>query len=144
MPNWLTAADFLWPVIFPSGVQRTLSLFYRPYTRSQSEAAIRAKHSEIIQSSFLKDKLGRVETLTDPKELTDVMARETELLRGHGEVSLLGMVTVSARSLDELEAAITTVHAAATQASMDLRRVAGQQLQAFTAAALPLGIQVVA
>ena len=45
------AADVLWPVIFPSGVQRTLSLFYRPYTRAQSEAAIRAKHSEIIQSA---------------------------------------------------------------------------------------------
>ena len=44
-------ADFLWPVIFPPGVQRTLSLFYRPYTRAQSEAAIRAKHSEIIQSA---------------------------------------------------------------------------------------------
>ena len=143
-PNGQAAADFLWPVIFPSGIQRTLSLFYRPFTRAQSEAAIRAKHSEIIQSSFLKDKLGRVETLTDSKELTDVLARETELLRGHGEVSLLGMVTVSAGSLDELEAAITSVHAAATQASMDLRRVAGQQLQAFTAAALPLGIQVVA
>jgi hypothetical protein len=35
------------------------------------------------------------------------------------------------------------VHAAATQASMDVRRLYGQQLQAFTAAALPLGIQVV-
>jgi hypothetical protein len=53
------------------------------------------------------------------------------------------MVTVSARSLDDLDAAITTVHAAATQAGLDLRRVYGQQLQAFTAAALPLGIPVV-
>ena len=142
-PNGRTAADFLWPVIFPSGVQRTLSLFYRPYTRSQSEAAIRAKHSEIIQSSFLKDKLGRVETLTDSKEMTDVLTREGELLAGHGEVGLLGMVTVSASTLDDLEAAVTSVHAAATAASMDLRRVHGQQMQAFTAAALPLGIPVV-
>ncbi len=142
-PNGQAAADFLWPVIFPSGVQRTLSLFYRPYTRAQSEAAIRAKHSEILQSSWLKDKLGRVETLTDSKEMTDVLDRESELLHGHGEVSLLGMVTVSATSLDDLEAAVTTVHAAATQASMDLRRLHGQQWQAFTAAALPLGIQVV-
>jgi hypothetical protein len=142
-PNGQAAADFLWPVIFPSGVQRTLSLFYRPYTRAQSEAAIRAKHSEIIQSSWLKDKLGRVETLTDSKEMTDVLDRESELLHGHGEVALLGMVTVSAVTLDALEAAVTTVHSAATQASMDLRRLHGQQWQAFTAAALPLGIQVV-
>jgi hypothetical protein len=143
-PTGRAAADFLWPVIFPGGVQRTLSLFYRPFTRAQSESAIRAKHSEIIQSSWLKDKLGRVETLADSKELTDVMARESELLEGHGEVGMLGMVTVSAPTLDQLEAAVTTVHASATQASVDLRRVTGQQLQAFTAAALPLGILVVA
>jgi hypothetical protein len=133
----------LWPIVFPPGVQRTLSLFYKPYTRAQSETAIRAKHSEIIQSSWLKDKLGRVETLADSKELDDVMSRESELLAGHGEVGLLGMITVTAPTLDDLEAAVTSVHAAATQASLDLRRVYGQQLQAFTVAALPLGIPVV-
>ena len=142
-PTGRAAADFLWPVIFPGGVQRTLSLFYRPFTRAQSESAIRAKHSEIIQSSWLKDKLGRVETLADSKELDDVMARESELLAGHGEVGLLGMITVSARTLEDLDAAVTSVHAAGTQAGLDLRRVHGQQLQAFTAAALPLGIPVV-
>jgi len=142
-PNGHVAADVLWPVIFPSGVNRTLSIFYQPFTRAQSESAIRAKHSEIVQSSWLKDKLGRIETLTDSKELDDVLAREAELLQGHGEVAILGMVTVTATTRDELEAAVATVHAAATQASLDLRRVYGQQLQAFTAAALPLGIEVV-
>jgi hypothetical protein len=144
--EWPTShvpADVLWPIVFPPGVHRTLSLFYRPYTRAQSESAIRAKHSEIIQSSWLKDKLGRVETLADSKELDDVLIREGELLAGHGEVGLLGMVTVSAPTQDVLDAAVTTVHAAATQAGLDLRRVYGQQLQAFTAAALPLGIPVV-
>ena len=54
------------------------------------------------------------------------------------------MITVTADSRDALEAAVTAIHAAATQASLDLRRVYGQQLQAFTAAALPLGIEVIA
>jgi hypothetical protein len=142
-PRAHVAADVLWPIVFPSGVQRTLSLFYRPFTRVQSEAAIRAKHSEIIQSSWLKHKLGRVETLADSKELDDVLARESELLAGHGEVGLVGMITVTAASLADLDDAVSTVHAAATQASMDVRRLYGQQLQAFTAAALPLGTQVV-
>jgi len=53
------------------------------------------------------------------------------------------MVTVTATTLEALAAAVTTVHAAATQAAPDLRRVYRQQLQAFTAAALPLGIPVV-
>jgi hypothetical protein len=142
-PNTHVAADVLWPVVFPPGVHRTLSLFYRPYTRAQSQSAIRAKHSEIIQSSWLKDKLGRVETLTDSKELDDVLARESELLAGHGEVGLLGLITVTAASQDQLVDAVTSIHAAGTQAGLDLRRVYGQQLQAFTAAALPLGIAVV-
>lgn len=141
-PRAHVAADVLWPVIFPSGINRTLSLFYKPYTRAQSESAIRAKHSEIVQSSWLKDKLGRVETLADSKELDDVLTRESELLAGHAEVGLVGMITVSAGSLDALEADVTAIHAAATQASLDVRRLYGQQLQAFTAAALPLGVEV--
>ena len=143
-PRAHVAADVLWPVIFPSGVNRTLSLFYKPFTRAQSESAIRAKHSEIVQSSWLKDKLGRIETLADSKELDDVLIRESELLAGHAEVGLVGMITVTASTLDALDADVTTIHAAATQASLDLRRVYGQQLQAFTAAALPLGIEVIA
>jgi hypothetical protein len=143
-PRAHVAADVLWPVIFPSGVHRTLSLLYKPFTRAQSERAIRAKHSEIVQSSWLKDKLGRIETLADSKELDDVLAREAELLAGHAEVGLVGMITVTADSRDALEAGVTAIHAAATQASLDLRRVYGQQLQAFTAAALPLGIEVIA
>ena len=143
-PRAHVAADVLWPVIFPSGVHRTLSLFYRPFTRAQSESAIRAKHSEILQSSWLKDKLGRVETLADSKELDDVLTREAELLAGHAEVGLVGMITITAPTLDALEADVTTIHAAATQASLDLRRIYGQQLQAFTAAALPIGIEVIA
>ena len=138
------AADVLWPIVFPSGVQRTLSLFYRPYTRAQSESAIRAKHSEIIQSFWLKDKLGRVETLADSKELDDVMAARGELLAGHGEVGLLGMVTVTAPTLDDLEAA-DHHRPRRRDAGVDWTCAGsyGQQLQAFTAAALPLGIPVV-
>ena len=143
-PRAHVAADVLWPVIFPSGVNRTLSLFYKPYTRVQSESAIRAKHSEIVQSAWLKDKLGRVETLADSKELDDVLTREAELLAGHAEVGLVGMITVTAASLDALEADVTAIHAAATQASLDVRRLYGQQLQAFTAAAIPLGVEVTA
>ena len=87
---------------------------------------------------------GRIETLADSKELDDVLIRESELLAGHAEVGLVGMITVTASTLDALDADVTTIHAAATQASLDLRRVYGQQLQAFTAAALPLGIEVIA
>ena len=45
--------------------------------------------------------------------------------------------SVSTGSREELEAACAAVEQAALQSSCELRRLAGQQAQAFTAAALP-------
>jgi len=40
--------------------------------------------------------------------------------------------------VDDLDAAVSTIEQAAIQASCEIRRLVGQQAQAFTAAALPL------
>ena len=49
-----------------------------------------------------------------------------------------GLISVSAPTLDELEAAVAAIEQAAIQASCETRRLVGQQAAAFTAAALPL------
>ena len=49
-----------------------------------------------------------------------------------------GLVSVSAPTLDELEAATAAIEQSAIQASCETRRLVGQQAVAFTAAALPL------
>ena len=66
------------------------------------------------------------------------LRREHDLVAGHGDLRFTGLITVSADSRAELEAACRATEAAAAQAMCELRRLVGQQGQAHAAAALPL------
>jgi hypothetical protein len=49
-----------------------------------------------------------------------------------------GLISVSAPTVDELDAAVAAIEQAAVQASCETRRLVGQQATAFAVAALPL------
>ena len=65
-------------------------------------------------------------------------AASSDLVGGHGDLRFAGLITVSADSRAELEAACRATEAAAAQAMCELRLLVGQQGQAHAAAALPL------
>lgn len=67
-----------------------------------------------------------------------MLQQEADLTAGHGVLRYTGLISVSAPTLDELEAAVSAVEQAAIQASCETRRLVGQQAAAFTVAALPL------
>ena len=71
-------------------------------------------------------------------EYHDVLQQESELTAGHGVLRYSGLIAISAPSEPELESAVAAIEQAAIQASCEIRRLVGQQAQAFTAAALPL------
>lgn len=71
-------------------------------------------------------------------EFQDVLQQEADLTAGHGILRYTGIISVSARTDGELDAAVATLEQAAIQASCETRLLVGQQTQAFTAAALPL------
>jgi hypothetical protein len=50
----------------------------------------------------------------------------------------VGLISVTATTIDELEDACLALQTSAGQAGCDLQRLVGQQVQAFAAAALPL------
>jgi hypothetical protein len=60
-----------------------------------------------------------------------VLQREAELADGHGEYTFSGYVTVSGPDRVGLEAACAEIEQAAQQARVDLRRLYGQQREAF-------------
>lgn len=66
------------------------------------------------------------------------MRREAELAAGHGEVRLSGFVTVSGRDREDLRRGCAEVLEHAARARLQLRRLYGQQAEAFTFT-LPLG-----
>lgn len=129
---------FLAPLVLSSGVLRTLSLHYFPVRADQAARDLRRKKTEMISDAAQRQKVGQVEDAQATAEYQDVLQQEAELTSGHGVLRTVGLLSVSAPTVEELEAAVAQIEQAAIQSSCETRKLVGQQAQAFTAAALPL------
>ncbi|WP_454300781.1 SCO6880 family protein [Salana multivorans] len=129
---------FLAPLVLSNGILRTLALHYTPVRADQAARDLRKKKTEFISDAAQRRKIGQIDDAASSAELDDVLQQEADLTAGHGVLRVSGLVSVSAPTVDELDAAVAAVEQAAIQASCETRRLVGQQAQAFTAAALPL------
>jgi hypothetical protein len=138
-PRIETGAGFLHPILFSSGIRRTLSLHYSPKHLDAALRDVQRRKATVIADSRERVRKGRVDSEADTAEYADIKARERQLIAGHADVGLIGLLTVSADTPEELRAACAALEAAAHGAAMvDLRHLTLQQAEAFTAAALPL------
>ena len=76
--------------------------------------------------------MGFIETARGRRATEAVARREEELADGHAAVRFAGYVTVSARTLEELERHCSEIEHAAQMARLELLRLYGQQDEAFT------------
>ncbi len=129
---------FLSPLALSTGIQRTIALHYTPVRADQAVRDLRRAKTDLISDAAQRRKIGQVEDTTASAELSDVLQQETDLTAGHGLLRVTGLISVSAPSSDELDAAVAAIEQAAIQASCETRRLVGQQAQAFAATALPL------
>jgi len=129
---------FLAPLVLSNGILRTLALHYTPVRADQAARDLRKKKTELISDAAQRRKIGQIEDAAANAELGDVLQQEADLTAGHGVLRVSGLVSVSAPTVEELDAAVAAMEQAAIQASCETRRLVGQQAQAFTAAALPL------
>ena len=137
-PRSLVYPGFLAPVLLSTGIQRAVSLIYTPMRSDQAARDIRKKKVEHISDAAQRARIGQIEDAAQTAEYQDVLQQEADLTAGHGILRVSGLISVSAPSVDELEAAVAAIEQAAIQASCETRRLVGQQAVAFTAAALPL------
>ena len=129
---------FLAPLVLSNGILRTLALHYTPVRADQAARDLRRKKTELISDASQRRKIGQVDDASASAELDDVLQQEADLTAGHGVLRVSGLISVSAPTVDELDAAVAAVEQAAIQASCETRRLVGQQAVAFAAAALPL------
>ncbi|MCI1636787.1 MAG: PrgI family protein [Bifidobacterium crudilactis] len=137
-PRSLVYPGFLAPLALSNGIQRSISLLYTPLRSDIAARDIRKKKVEYISDASQRARIGQIEDAVQAAEYHDVLQQESELTAGHGVLRYSGLISVSAPSEAELEAAVAAIEQAAIQASCETRRLVGQQAQAFTAAALPL------
>lgn len=137
-PRSLVFPGFLSPLVLSNGVLRTVSLHYIPVRSDHAARDIRRKKTELISDAHQRRRIGQIEDASATAEYEDVLQQEADLTAGHGVLRTIGLISVSARTRADLDVAVATVEHAAIQASCEVRRLVGQQAQAFTAAALPL------
>jgi hypothetical protein len=129
---------FLQPLLLGSSAHRSLSSTLEPVAIGRAMRDIRRARVEQAADTAQRERLGQIEDQTHRAQAQDVAQREAELVAGHGDLRFTGLLTVSAPSGVELQAACAATEAAAAQALCELRRLVGQQGQAFLAGAMPL------
>ncbi|MFG3043180.1 SCO6880 family protein [Streptomyces sp. NPDC048330] len=137
-PRTEMGAGFLHGLMFSAGVRRTLSLIYVPQGLESALRDVQRKKAAIIADASERARRGQVDSEEDSVEYADVKQRERQLIAGHADVALTGLVTVTANTDALLDAACAQIETAAVTAGVDLRRLNYQQPDAFTVSALPL------
>ena len=138
-PRIEVPAHFLHSLIFAPGVRKTLCLSLRPKSTTEALRQIRREKTDMIADFRQKQKIGQIQDLSDEQEYNDVLSRERALISGHADVEFTGWVVVTAESEQKLDAATKQIERAAGQAGCETRALFGRQMQAFIAAALPVG-----
>ncbi|MFG2381166.1 SCO6880 family protein [Streptomyces avermitilis] len=139
-PRTETSAGFLHQLLFTAGVRRTLSLSYEPKGLDAALRDVQRKKASVIADASERARRGQVDSEADSIEYQDIKSRERQLIAGHADVALTGLLTVSADTEEELRSACAVVETAAVGAQLDLRPLTWQQAEAFTAAAMPLAL----
>lgn len=118
--------------------ERTFSMTFTPVRADVAARDIRKKKVGLMSDATQRARMGQIEDAERAAEFQDVLQQESDLTAGHGVLRYTGRISVSARTEDQLEEAVSAIEQAAVQASCETRRLVGQQAQAFAVAALPL------
>ncbi len=128
---------FMDSLLGTSATVRTVSVTFEPVPAERSAREVEAAITRDRADSELRRRFGQSETARQRQAQESAARREAELAAGHAEVRLAGFVTVSGRDEDELRRACAEVHTHAARGRLELRRMYGQQAEAF-AFTLPL------
>ncbi|OII69624.1 SCO6880 family protein [Streptomyces sp. CC77] len=137
-PRTEIGAGFLHGLMFTAGVRRSLSLIYVPQGLESALRDVQRKKAAIIADANERARRGQVDSEEDSVEYADVKTRERQLIAGHADVALTGLITVTAETDALLDAACAQIETHAVTSGVDLRRLNYQQPDAFALSALPL------
>jgi hypothetical protein len=129
---------FLQPLLLSPGARRSFTLIAEPLPAAKAFREIRRAKVEHTADAAQRTRIGRLEDEAIRAEAADLIRREQDLVAGHGDLRFAGLITVTAKTREDLDAACLATEAAAAQAMCELRRLVGQQGQAHAAASLPL------
>lgn len=132
-PSWME------PFLAGGGITRTMTVVMVPVSTHQSRRRIERDLVKLESDAATKEDKGRRVDARHRRATQALLDREEELVAGYPEMAYAGLITVSARDLDELESHGEVIEQLARETGMDLRLLDARQDLAW-AAALPLGL----
>ena len=126
------------PLLLGAVHRRTVSLILEPLSPTRANRRVTLRQSGVTSESALRHRFRRRTTRRHEVEASDVDRREAELVAGHGLYRMIGYLTTTADTLEQLEAASGEIEALAQRCQLELARLSGEHDQAFAVAALPL------
>ncbi len=123
---------FMSALLGSSSAVRSVAVTFEPLATERSVREIEAAVTRDRADRELRTRFGQSETARQRQARDATIRREAELAAGHGEVRLSGFVTVSGRDFDDLRRSCSEVLDHAARAHLELRRLYGQQAEAFT------------
>ncbi|GAA3612644.1 SCO6880 family protein [Microlunatus ginsengisoli] len=137
-PRQYVDAGFLSPLLLGAVHRRTVSVILEPLTPTRANRRVTLRQSGVTSETALRHRFRRRTTRRHEVEASDVDRREAELVAGHGLYRMIGYLTTTADTLQQLEAASGEIEALAQRCQLELARLSGEHDQAFAIAALPL------
>jgi len=131
-PRIDVGAAFLSPLLLHTQKVRAIAVTIEPVSPLKAIREIEAARTSDEADRELRGRMGFMETARRRRQTEAVARREEELADGHAAVRFAGYVTVSARTLEELEHDCSEIEHAAQMARLELLRLYGQQEDAFT------------
>lgn len=131
-PRTEVGAAFLSPLLLHAQTVRSIAVAIEPISPLRAIREVESARTGDIADQELRGRMGFVETARRRRMAEATTRREEELADGHAAVRFAGYVTVSARSLEELERNCSDIEHAAQMARLELLRLYGQQEEAFT------------
>ncbi|HEY9557426.1 MAG TPA: SCO6880 family protein, partial [Acidimicrobiales bacterium] len=132
-PAWLE------PFLSGGGVTRAMTVYFQPVSTYQSRRRIERDLVKLDSDAVTKEEKGRRIDARHRRATQALLDREEELVAGYPEMGYAGLVSVSARTLDELDEHSEIIEQLARENGMDLRVLDARQDLGW-AAALPLGL----
>lgn len=129
---------FLQPLVLGLPYRHTVSITLEPVPYRQAQRRVTRDVSSAETRRFMNWKIRHRVTREDQREAEDVDRRERELVEGYAAFKVSGMVSVTGRDLDHLEAITPDVESALNECSLEAQRWIIETDQAFACAALPL------
>lgn len=137
-PRLDVPANWLEPLLLHAGGIRTIAMHYEPVAPSRSARRVDRDAVKLTADEEQRARSGFRIGARHQRAHDDVDARERELVAGYAELEYVGLVIITAPTLDELRDAGEDYEQVALGAGIELRRLDGRHDLAV-ACALPVG-----